>query len=109
MRLQEKTHLAEGRFSNLELSTGQRKRLALIISLLEDRPVCVFDEVGADQDPDFRRYYYQTILDRLRKQGKIVVVVSHEERSLKVADRVYRLNYGKLVASADNGNGNGGA
>ena len=31
-----------------------------MVSYLEDKPVYVFDEVAADQDPHFRRYFYET-------------------------------------------------
>jgi putative ATP-binding cassette transporter len=97
MDISHKTSFADGRFSNIHLSTGQRKRLALVVSYLEDKPVSVFDEVAADQDPEFRRYFYETLLPEMKSSGKTVVVVSHDDRYFHIADRVLRMDYGKLV------------
>jgi putative ATP-binding cassette transporter len=99
MRLSHKTRYTDGRFTNIELSTGQRKRLALITALLEDRPVYIFDEVASDQDPEFRAYFYKDILGQLRAQKKIILVVSHDREFFGMADRVYRLDYGKLSST----------
>ncbi len=96
MGLSHKTAFEGGRFTNTHLSTGQRKRLALVVSYLEDKPVYIFDEVAADQDPQFRRYFYETLLPELRSSGKTIVVVSHDERYTHVADRVLKMDYGKL-------------
>lgn len=106
MRLSHKTDFSDEKFGDIELSTGQRKRLALIVSLLEDRPIYIFDEVASDQDPDFRNYFYHEVLGRLKAQGKILLVVSHDREFFPVADRIYRLDYGQLAeheASAQNG------
>ena len=97
MEISDKTAFRNGRFTNTHLSTGQRKRLALIVSYLEDKPVYVFDEVAADQDPHFRRYFYETMLPELKKTGKTVVVVSHDDRYFHVGDRVLEMDYGKLI------------
>ncbi|MFH0787432.1 MAG: cyclic peptide export ABC transporter [Pseudomonadota bacterium] len=97
MDLEQKTSFEQGRFTDLNLSTGQRKRLALIAALLEDRPVCVFDEVAADQDPVFRKYFYETFLSKLKTEGKTVIAVSHDDRYFHVADRIIRMDYGKVI------------
>jgi putative ATP-binding cassette transporter len=96
MEISEKTAFAGGRFTNTHLSTGQRKRLALVVSYLEDKPVYVFDEVGADQDPQFRRYFYETLLRELKDAGKTIIVVSHDDRYFHVGDRVLQMDYGKF-------------
>jgi len=96
MEISDKTAFGDGRFTNTHLSTGQRKRLALVVSYLEDKPVYVFDEVAADQDPHFRRYFYETLLPELKSAGKTVVVVSHDDRYFHVGDRVLQMDYGKL-------------
>ena len=95
--LAQKTTFVDGRFTNLELSTGQRKRLALVVALLEDRPVCLFDEVAADQDPQFRHFYYETLLPELREQGRTVLAVAHEDRFLEKGDRILRMDFGRFV------------
>jgi putative pyoverdin transport system ATP-binding/permease protein len=86
---------AEG-FTNLELSTGQRKRLAMVVALLEDRPLYVFDEWAADQDPEFRRYYYEELLPELKRRGKTVLAISHDDRYFHCADRVVFMEYGAI-------------
>ncbi|ACR14066.1 cyclic peptide transporter [Teredinibacter turnerae T7901] len=85
-----------GRFSTLKLSDGQRKRLALICALLENKQLYLFDEWAADQDPEFKQVFYHEILPHLRSQGKIVVVISHDERYFSSADRVIELEDGKI-------------
>jgi putative pyoverdin transport system ATP-binding/permease protein len=99
MEISDKTAFSEGRFTHTQLSTGQRKRLALVVSYLENKPVYVFDEVAADQDPQFRRYFYETLLPELRNSGKTVVVVSHDDRYFLAGDRVLEMDYGRLTSS----------
>jgi putative pyoverdin transport system ATP-binding/permease protein len=82
--------------STLELSQGQRKRLALLTAYLEDRPIYVFDEWAADQDPQFKEIFYFELLGRLKEAGKTVIVISHDDRYYHVADRVLKLNYGLI-------------
>jgi putative pyoverdin transport system ATP-binding/permease protein len=96
MQISNKTSYRDGRFSNINLSTGQRKRLALVVAYLEDKPVYVFDEVAADQDPEFRSYFYEVMLTDLKKAGKTVIAVSHDDRFFNIADRVLRMEYGRL-------------
>jgi putative pyoverdin transport system ATP-binding/permease protein len=98
MRLQDVTGIdQDGRFKRIDLSTGQTKRLALIVALLEQRPVLVFDEVAADQDPDFRRYFYEVLLRRLQNEGKTIVAVTHDDHYFHVADRVLKMEDGKFA------------
>ncbi len=97
MDMDKKTSFSQGSFTNVNLSTGQRKRLALIAALLDDKPICVFDEVAADQDPVFRKYFYETFLAKLKIEGKTVIAVSHDDRYFHVADRIIRMDYGKVI------------
>lgn len=96
MELTGKVRFVDGRFSELHLSTGQRKRLALIAALLEDRPVYLFDEWSAEQDIHFRKIFYTRILPDLKAQGKTVVVVTHDERFWHLADRVIKFDLGQI-------------
>lgn len=96
MQLSGKTDYVGGRFTNIDLSTGQRKRLALIAALLEDRPVYVFDEWAADQDAQFRAFFYETILRRLREEGKTVIAVTHDDRYWHIADQLIRMELGRV-------------
>ncbi len=98
MRLQDVTGIEEdGRFKRIDLSTGQKKRLALVVTLLEQRPVLVFDEVAADQDPEFRKYFYEVVLRRLQSEGKTIVAVTHDDHYFHVADRVLKMEDGKFA------------
>ncbi|HEY0968273.1 MAG TPA: cyclic peptide export ABC transporter [Opitutaceae bacterium] len=96
MQLDDKTSFQGGRFTNLNLSTGQKKRLALLIACLEDRPVLALDEFAADQDPEFRRFFYETLVPELKAAGKTVIAVTHDDRYFSCADRVIKLEYGQV-------------
>jgi putative ATP-binding cassette transporter len=98
--LADKTKYEDGRFSNVELSTGQRKRLALVVALLEDRPIYVLDELSADQDPVFRQRYYKEFLPALKARGKTLIVVSHDERYFDSADRVIVMEDGRFKSGS---------
>lgn len=86
----------EGRFSTIDLSAGQRKRLALVQVYLEGRPIIVFDEWAAEQDPTFRRIFYTEVLPDLKRQGKTLIVISHDDRYFNAADRVVYMKAGKI-------------
>lgn len=96
MELEDKVEFTNGRFSTLELSTGQRKRLAMIVSLLEDREIYLFDEWAADQDAHFREIFYTEILAQLKEQGKTVLVVTHDDRYWHLSDRTLNLEIGAM-------------
>jgi len=98
LQLDGKVEIADGVLSTIELSQGQRKRLALLSACLEDRPIYVFDEWAADQDPIFKDVFYRQILPELRARRKLVVVISHDDRYFDVADRLYKLEDGRLIA-----------
>jgi putative ATP-binding cassette transporter len=103
LALASKVAVKDGRFSTTDLSTGQRKRLALVHAWVEARPVMVFDEWAADQDPTFRHEFYTQLLPELRAQGHTLVVISHDDRYFGVADRVVDFRDGRLLGAAQNG------
>jgi len=96
LQLDRCVEIKDRKLSTLELSQGQRKRLALLTAYLEDRPIYVFDEWAADQDPQFKEIFYLELLDRLRAKEKTVIVITHDDRYYHVADRVIKLNYGRI-------------
>jgi len=96
-QLEKRVRYEHGKFSTLDLSTGQKKRLAMVTTIMEDKPVYIFDEWAADQDPHFREYFYMTLLPEFREQGKTVIAVTHDDQYFHVADRVLRMEYGQLV------------
>jgi putative ATP-binding cassette transporter len=97
LQLDHKVQVKEGLFSTTDLSQGQRRRLALLAAYLEDRPIFLFDEWAADQDPNFKSLFYQEILPELRARGKTVFVISHDQRYYDTADRVIKLEDGCMV------------
>ena len=103
LEIAHKVSVKDGAFSTVDLSTGQRKRLALVHAYLEGRPVLVFDEWAADQDPAFKQLFYQRILPDLKRRGRIVLVITHDDRYFGLADRVLKLQSGRLVADSARG------
>ena len=96
MQLDSKVKFVNDTFTTLDLSTGQRKRLALVVSLLDDKPVFIFDELAADQDPEFRKFLYEEVLPGLKSLGHTVIAASHDDRYFHVADKLIKMEYGKI-------------
>lgn len=92
--LSEKVAFNHGEFSTLKLSDGQRRRLALIVAIIEDKDLYLFDEWAADQDPVFREIYYRKILPELKARGKAIVAISHDDRYFHVADNLIKFEAG---------------
>jgi len=96
LQLDHKVQILDGRFSTVNLSKGQRKRLALLSAYLEDRPFYLLDEWAAEQDPVFRKIFYEELLPQLKARGKTIIVITHDDRYFHLADRVLRLNMGQI-------------
>ena len=96
LQLAHKVRVDNGSLSTIELSQGQRKRLALLTAWLEDRPIYVFDEWASDQDPMFKEFFYRQIVPELKSRGKTVVVITHDDRYYHTADRLIKLERGKI-------------
>jgi putative ATP-binding cassette transporter len=90
-------------FSTTSLSQGQRRRMALLVAYLEDRPIYVLDEWAADQDPEFRQIFYMKLLPELKEKGKTIVVITHDDRYFHLGDRVIKLDYGKVIETLQQG------
>ena len=97
MEIAHKVSIRDGAFTTTDLSTGQRKRLALINAWLDERPVLVFDEWAADQDPTFRRVFYTELLPDLKRLGKTIIVISHDDRYFDIADQLVRMEAGRVI------------
>ncbi|HEX9237913.1 MAG TPA: cyclic peptide export ABC transporter [Xanthobacteraceae bacterium] len=99
-RLADKTSLTNGEFRTLDLSGGQRRRLALIVSLLEKRPIMLLDEWTAEQDPEFRRKFYDELLPEMMQAGATIVVITHDDRyldELHLSARRIKMDEGRIV------------
>jgi len=99
LHLSHKVKVKDGVLSTTAVSQGQRKRLALLTAYLEDRAFYLFDEWAADQDPLFKDVFYTQLLPELKARGKTVLVISHDDKYFYVADRIIKLDYGKLDRS----------
>jgi putative ATP-binding cassette transporter len=99
-KLHEKTRLTHGEFQTTELSSGQRRRLALIVAQLEKRPLLLLDEWAADQDPEFRRKFYFEFLPAMHRAGVTIVAISHDDRYIDEMDvpmRLLRMDEGRFT------------
>ncbi len=92
-----KVEIQDGHFTTLKLSDGQRRRLALVVAIVEDKSLYVFDEWAADQDPQFKHVFYREILPFFKANNKAVVVISHDDRYFDVADQLLIMESGQLV------------
>ncbi|MFK3651152.1 cyclic peptide export ABC transporter [Lysobacter enzymogenes] len=97
LRLDRKVTYRDGRFSTLALSDGQRRRMALLASIIDDKELYLFDEWAADQDPTFKAVFYHEILPALRARGKAVVAITHDDRYFEVADQIVVMEEGKVA------------
>jgi putative pyoverdin transport system ATP-binding/permease protein len=100
LQLDRQVQVKDGTLSTINLSQGQRKRLALLTAYLEDRPIYLFDEWASDQDPLFRDLFYREILVKLKERGKTILVISHDDRYFHLADQIIKLEYGKISPKA---------
>ncbi len=109
LRIDHKVAIQDGEYTTVNLSQGQRKRLALVTAMLEDRPFYVFDEWAADQDPQYKEIFYGELLPALRARGKGVIVVTHDDRYFHLGDRVLKLEDGRIVDASQGTSRVGGA
>ncbi|OSI16352.1 multidrug ABC transporter permease/ATP-binding protein [Neisseria dentiae] len=96
LQLDGKAKIEAGRILNSKLSQGQKKRLALLAAALEGRSLLILDEWAADQDPQFRRTFYEQLLPLLKKSGYTVFAISHDDKYFHHADRILSMKHGVL-------------
>ncbi|MEM6644098.1 MAG: cyclic peptide export ABC transporter [Bacteroidota bacterium] len=98
LEVEDKVSVDDGiKLSTTSLSMGQMSRLNLFRALLEDKEVYVFDEWAANQDPYFKAKFYNELLPLLKKEGKTVIAISHDEHYYHVADRRVTVSQRKLL------------
>jgi len=102
LKLTDKVTVENGRLSTTKLSYGQRKRLALLVAYFDQSDIYVFDEWAADQDQEFREFFYREFLPELKQMGKTALVVSHDDRYFHLADKVVKFERGVIVSIAHN-------
>lgn len=96
MKMDKKVKLENGEFNTLLLSTGERKRLALLVTCMEERPIYIFDEWAAEQAPEFKEWFYKSFIKELKANGKCVICVSHDDLYFDCADQVITMENGKI-------------
>ena len=101
LHLSQKVKVKDGALSTVDVSQGQRKRLALLTAYLEDRPFYLFDEWASDQDPLFKNIFYTQLLPELKERGKSVLVITHDDKFFHLADRIITLDYGRLAPQTE--------
>lgn len=80
-----------------KFSKGQSKRMSLIFALLEDKPILILDEWAADQDPYFRKFFYEELIPKFKQEGKTIIAVTHDDAYFHQADRILKFDYGQIV------------
>ena len=98
-QLEKKVSIKDHGFSTKKLSEGQKKRLALITAILENKEIYLFDEWAANQDPEFKKIFYSEIIPYLKLSGKTQIIISHDDQYFHLADRVIKLRDGKISES----------
>jgi len=101
LHLEKKIQIENGKLSTIDVSQGQRKRLAMLSVLIEDHPIFVFDEWAADQDPHYKEIFYTELLPNLKKRGKAIVVITHDDRYFSMGDRIVKFDYGQIVSNTN--------
>lgn len=96
LQMDKKLTIQSSAIASLNLSKGQKKRVALLLALAEQRDILLLDEWAADQDPHFRREFYQVLLPMLTKMGKTVFAISHDDHYFNHADRLLEMRQGRL-------------
>lgn len=81
---------------DVNLSRGQRKRMSLVYAIMENKPLIILDEWAAEQDPHFKQYFYQELIEYLKLQGKTIVAISHDNQYFNAAERHITFEFGKL-------------
>jgi ATP-binding cassette subfamily C protein len=76
------------------LSGGERQRLGLARAFLHDAPFMLLDEPSSNLDSLNEAVILKSL--RTERAGKTVVLVSHRQSTMRVADRVYSVENGRM-------------
>jgi ATP-binding cassette subfamily C protein CydD len=80
------------------VSAGQLRRLALARAFLRDAPLVILDEPTADLDPSSAELVVESVARLLA--GRTVLLITHRPELESAADRIIRLEGGRLCATA---------
>ncbi len=80
-----------------ELSGGEQQRVAIAVALANNPPVILADEPTAELDAENARVVTNLLLRLAREEGKTVILSTHDPRVAVKADRILRLEDGRLI------------
>jgi ABC-type multidrug transport system ATPase subunit len=96
--------LADSHRTLQQLSQGLRQRYAIVRALIHEPPIILLDEPFVNLDPPGRQWLSEW-LQGLRCQGHGIYCASHETSLSNCADRVLRLEGGRLTSIDASGAG----
>lgn len=79
-----------------QLSGGEKKRVALLLAVLEDTDIIILDEPTASLDLENADIIYK-FLSELKSLGKIIIISTHDEKIMEAADTRYRIEQKELI------------
>ena len=83
----------------MKLSGGQKQKVGLALSLVNDPEMVFLDEPTTGLDPAARRAMWDVIRN-LKREGRSVLLTTHYlEEAEELADRVAIMNHGRIIAS----------
>lgn len=93
----------EGRYAAMpaHLSGGEKQRVAIARALASDPPIVLADEPTASLDSANGAIVAGWLREIAEREGRIVVVVSHDERLIPVAHQTVRLRDGRIVKDSE--------
>lgn len=80
-----------------KMSGGEKQRVAVARAFVNDPDIILADEPTASLDGVRGRQVVEMIRLEVKKHEKAAVIVTHDERVLDLADRIYHLENGKLT------------
>lgn len=81
------------------MSGGERQRVAIARAFASDAALILADEPTASLDSERGHHVVEMIQMEVHKRNKAAVMVTHDERVLDLADKIYQMEDGKLVNS----------
>ncbi len=93
------TYLGPQFFGGSDLSTGQWQRVALARAFFRDAELIILDEPTASLDPRAEAALFVAVRELFA--GRSVVLISHRFATVRLADRIYVLEAGRLIENGD--------
>lgn len=87
------TYLGE---NGASLSGGQKQRLAIARALYKDPEILIMDEATSSLDSESEAFV-QNAIDKLKAQGKTIIIIAHRLSTVMNADKIVVLQNGKLI------------